>query len=105
MKFVLIIIKNTFEWDKKLFTQQDCTAIGTVAAPPFAGLFMGELEEKAFEAWSKQDLETLPQDWWRFLDDILFWWMGTEQELLVFPVFINTVHPAIKLTWEFDFTI
>ena len=40
----LVLTKNTFEWDRKLFIQKDGTAIGTRAAPTYAGLFMGGLE-------------------------------------------------------------
>ena len=42
----LVLTMNTFEWDKKLYTQQDGTSIGTRAAPTLAGLFVGGLEEK-----------------------------------------------------------
>ena len=51
----LVLTKNTFTWDGKLFTQQDGTAIGTRAAPTFAGLFMGELEEAMLQAWDLLD--------------------------------------------------
>ena len=47
----MVLTKNTFEWDRKLFIQKDGTAIGTRAAPTYAGIFMGELEVKALLAW------------------------------------------------------
>ena len=99
----LVLTLNTFEWDNKLYTQKDGTSIGTRAAPSFAGKFMGELEEKALQAWAELDPATIPEDWWRFIDDILFWWVGSREELLRFIQFMNEFHPAIKFTFEFDF--
>ena len=40
----------------------------------YAGLFLGGLEGEALQEWSDLDPDTEPEDWWRFLDDILFWW-------------------------------
>ena len=94
---------NTFIWDGKLYTQREGTAIGTRAAPTFAGLFMGDLEEAMLEEWSLLDAAANPQDWWRFIDDCLFWWVGTPGDLLIFINFVNSFHPSIKFTCEFNF--
>ena len=69
----MVLTKNTFTWDGKLFTQQDGTAIGTRSPPTFAGLFMGDLEANALQAWNEEQTVCTPDDWWRFIDDILFW--------------------------------
>ena len=54
------------------------TAIGTRLTPTFAGLFifMGDLETDIMQAWSEQGPDCVPEDWWRFIDNILFWWLG-----------------------------
>jgi hypothetical protein len=70
MKMVLTM--NTFVWDSRLYTQQQGTAIGTRSAPTFAGLFMGELERKLLEIWTSLGPDCTPEDWVRFIDDILF---------------------------------
>ena len=101
MKIVLTM--NTFEWDQKLYRQIMGTAIGTRAAPTFCGIFMGELEERILSLWESLQAECDPEDWWRFIDDILFWWVGTPGDLLIFINFVNSVHPNIKFTCEFDF--
>ena len=72
----LVLTLNTFEWKGKLFTQKTGTAIGTRSAPTFAGLFMGMLEKIMLEAWENRKPITIPKEWWRFIDDILFWWTG-----------------------------
>ena len=94
---------NTFEWDKKLYRQIMGTAIGTRAAPTFCGLFMEELEERLLSLWESLEAECEPEDWWRFIDDILFWWIGTPGDLIIFINFVNTLHPNIKFTCDFNF--
>ena len=49
------------------------------------------------------DVDCHPDEWWRFIDDILFWWSGTPGELLIFINFVNSIHPDIKFTCDFDF--
>ena len=81
----VVLTMNTFEWDKKLYRQVVGTAIGTQAAPTFCGLFMGDLEERLLSLWASLVAECDPEDWWRFIDDILFWWTGTPGDLPAWP--------------------
>ena len=57
--------KNIFEFDEKTFKQKHGTAIGTKFAPPYAILYMADLEEKLLEIFEKN-----PMIWWRYIDDI-----------------------------------
>ncbi len=41
--------------------------------------------------------------WKRYIDDILLIWTGTEEELKKFLAFIDTLHPTIKFTSDYDF--
>ena len=104
MLMKLVLTLNTFEWDGKLYNQRHGTAIGTRSAPTFSGIFMGCLEENMLQEWKDLDAAVSPEDWIRFLDDILFWWLGTPGDLLIFINFVNQIHPDIKFTCEFDFT-
>ena len=99
----VVLTMNTFEWDKKLYRQVMGTAIGTRAAPTFCGLFMGDLEERLLSLWASLEAECDPEDWWRFINDVLFWWTGTPGDLLIFINFVNSIHPNIKFTCDFDF--
>ena len=45
----------------------------------------------------------VPEDWWRFIDDCLFWWLGSKEELECFIRFMNNFHPSIKFTCEYSF--
>ena len=43
--------------------------------------------------------------WWaRYIDDIILWWRGTEQELLSFHDYryLNAANPNVKLSLEYD---
>ena len=87
----------------KLFTQplhryESCSNIFW----PIHGIMRG-LEEKALLEWAMMDPTSIPLDWWRFIDDILFWWTGTLGDLLIFINFMNSVHPSIKFTYNFNF--
>ena len=61
-----IVLKNNFfEFDQKTFKQVRGTAIRTRFAPPYAILFMADLEEKILNAFEQK-----PMIWWRYIDDI-----------------------------------
>ena len=94
----MVLKSNTFEWDKKLFLQILGTAIGTRSAPTFCGLYVGELEQEILDSWASLDPEALPADWWRFIDDCLFWLSGTLGDLVIFVHFVNQFNPYIKFT-------
>ena len=54
-ELVEIVLKNNiFEFDEKIFKQKRGTAIGTKFAPPYAILFMADLEEKCWKFLKKK---------------------------------------------------
>ena len=68
IEFAEIILKNNFfEFDQNTFKQVRGTAIGTKLAPPYATLFMADLEEKTLNAFEEK-----PMIWWGYIDDIFF---------------------------------
>ena len=82
----------------QLFNQQiRGTTIGTKFAPPYAILFMADLEEKILSASEKK-----PMIWWRYIDDIFFIWEHGEESLENFLNKLNSLHPTIKFTAEYS---
>ena len=75
----IVLKNNIFEFDEKTFKQKCGTAIGTKFAPPYAILFMADLEEKMLEIFEKN-----PMIWRRYIDDIFFIWKHGEESLKVF---------------------
>ena len=69
--------------------------MGSRVAPTFACLFMGWLERRMLGRWLAL-AGIQPHLWKRYIDDILFYWRGTEAELLEFVAFLNSFHPTIK---------
>ena len=93
----VVLKNNIFEFDEKTFKQKRGTAIGTKFAPPYAILFMANLEEKILEGFEKK-----PMIWWRYIDDIFFIWEHGEESLKVFIEQVNMFHSTIKFTAEYS---
>ena len=93
----IVLKNNIFEFDEKTFKQKRGTAIGTKFAPPYAILFMADLEEKLFEIFEKKTMI-----WWRYIDDIFFIWEHGEESLRDFIDQVNLFHPTIKFTAEYS---
>ena len=61
-----------------------------------ADLFMDKLEREVFA--SENPLTQYVQYWYRYVDDTLYLWNGTFEQLHDFHVFLNSLYPSIKLT-------
>ena len=93
----IVLKNNIFQFDEKTFKQVRGTAIGTKFAPPYAILFMADLDEKILSASEKK-----PMIWWRYIDDIFFIWRHGEESLEKFLNKLNSFHPTIKFTAEYS---
>ena len=76
-----VLKNNYFEFNGQIKQQIAGTAIGTKFAPPYACLFIDEIETAFLEI---QELQ--PLVWLRYIDDIFFIWTRGEQELQTFCV-------------------
>ena len=92
-----VLKNNIFEHSTSFYKQLRGTAIGTKMAPPYAILFMGDLEEKIFK-----DCDKKPLTWWRYIDDIFMLWRHGEKELEKFLEFLNCYLPTIKFTADYS---
>ena len=90
----VVLETNVLEWVGKLWLQVFGTAIGTPLAPDYSGLFMGELETKAFLEWSRlhPNSEEQLQFFKRMIDDGFGIWTGPIELLYEFLPFMNTYH-------------
>ena len=62
-------------------------------APPYAILFMDDLERRFLNT-----CDIKPKVWWRYIDDIFMIWEHGEDELIKFLDKMNTFHSSIKFT-------
>ena len=89
----LVLKNNIFEHNERKFRQKQGTAIGTKMAPPYAILFMDDLETKML-----QEFHQKPFVWWRYIDDVFLIWQHGKESLQKFWDHINSFHPSIKFT-------
>ena len=93
----MVLKNNIFQFNEKTFKQVRGTAVGTKFAPPYAILFMADIEEKILSASEKK-----PMIWWRYIDDIFFIWEYGEESMEKFINKLNSFHPTIKFTAEYS---
>ena len=92
-KFVLK--NNYFEFNGKVKQQISGTAIGTKFAPPYACIFMDEVETSFIETQ-----EMKPLVWFRYIDDVFFIWTHEQEKLDSFLEELNRCKPHLKFTYE-----
>ena len=93
----IVLKNNIFQLNEKTLKQLRRTAIGTKFAPPYAIIFMTDLEERILE-----DIELQTRIWWRYIDDIFFIWEHGEDSLKQFIETLNACQPTIKFTAEWS---
>ena len=72
--------------------------MGNPLSPLLAEIFMDNLEDKI----SKNKIFQKFTYWYRYVDDILAAFVGTQRQLNVFFDFINELHPNINFTMEIE---
>ena len=94
---------NVFIFQDSVYRQQKGTAMGACFAPNYANLTLGLWEELYILCSVNPFFEKIK--WYgRYIDDILFLFSGSEQELLDFHSYVNSLHSNLKLTLEFSKT-
>ena len=98
IKMAEFVLKNNyFQFSDKVYQQISGTAIGTKFAPPYACIFMDQVESKFLQTQKFQ-----PLVWFRYIDDIFFIWTHGEKSLKKFMMEFNNFNPNIKFTYEFS---
>ena len=98
LKMAEFLLKNNyFEFGNKIKQQISGTAIGTKFAPPYACIFMNDLETKFLEGQHLQ-----PLVWSRYIDDIFLIWTHGEESLKKFLAELNDFNQYIKFTYEYS---
>ena len=97
LKFILE--ENCFRFDDEFYRQIHGTAMGTICAPPYSSIFMGNMENQKILPIALTILF-----WKRFIDDIFSIFIGSEEELLALFRQINQLHPIIKFSFHYSQT-
>ena len=98
----LVLKYNIFVFDSQLYRQLIGTAIGTKCAPNVADIFMSFIDEKiriAAMKFSENGISPLLL-YRRFLDDCLFIFLGSNDNLHRFLDEITLISPSIKFMMQ-----
>ena len=90
-KAQFVLKNNFFEFNNDIFAQISGTAVGKRFAPPYACIFMDQIETKFFGTQSHQ-----PMIWFRFF----LIWTHEEEKLEKFMADFNVINPNIQFTYE-----
>ena len=90
-----VLKNNIFEFNEKVKQQVAETAIGTKFAPPYACIYMDEVET---EFLKMQELQRLV--WLQYIDDIFFIWNHSKDELNKFLENLNKFKSNLKFRYE-----
>ena len=93
----LVLKNNFFEFDTNVYQQISGTVIGTKFAPPYACIFIDQLETRFLE---NQNLK--PLVWFRYIHGIFFIWTHGEENLRNFMAEFNLFSNDIKFTYEYN---
>ena len=93
----LVLTKNIFTFAGQHYLQTHGTAMGTRAAPSYANIFMGRLENQILAEADKK-----PHVWWRYIDDVFAMWTHGENHLKDFLEHLNQAHPTIRFTADWS---
>ena len=91
-----ILTLNNFNFNGRHFLQIKGCAMGTVAAPSYATIYMGNFEETHIYP----DIDNDCPFYARYIDDIFLIYTGGEKKLDEFLKNINTKHDSIKFDYE-----
>ena len=107
-EFLLTLTKwtlenNVFLFQNDLYQQIKGTAMGACYAPSLANLFMG-LWEEHFVYSHDNPYRNMITFYGRYIDDLVFLFSGTEQELTSFHRYLNNTNKNLKLSIQYDLT-
>lgn len=86
-------------FDNVIYAQLEGLAMGSPLSPLLAEIFMNNFEIILLK--SRLALENIIY-WYRYVDDILIGWQGTNRQLDQFLHLANSIHPKIKFTMELE---
>ena len=92
--------QNYFQFNNVLYRQKSGLAMGSPLSPLLAEVFMNHFENNLFK--SKNPLLKNIFYWYRYVDDIICCWIGSNRQLNLFLNFINSLEPSINFTLELD---
>lgn len=91
----IILTHNDFKYNQQWYLQILGCAMGVPFAPCYANIFLHDWETEAHAAYTGKK----PTLYYRFIDDILFFFSGTMQELESYKNHMAKFNPHVRLTF------
>ena len=82
----------------RYYRQLGGVAMGSRLGPNYMCMFMGHIEEQTFDQYTRWT----PDLYKRYIDDIVWAFAGSRQEIEDFATFVDGFHPSLKFTWSFS---
>ena len=92
----LILTLNYFVFNCKNYIPIEGCAMGIISAPAYANIFMDHFERKYIYPF----LERFSLSYLRFIDDTLFTWTGSKDQLITLSNDLNTKNNSIKFEYK-----
>ena len=96
----LCLNQNYFEFNGNFYIQNEGLPMGSPLSPLLAEIFMNYLETELLK--SQNSLVNNVKFWFRYVDDILCLFSGSDRQLNNFLNKINNLNPHIKFTMEME---
>ena len=93
MEFVLT--KGYISFENEIYQQTNGAAMGSPMIPPYANIFMYQLEKNTVHKFTNSGTILLYK---RFIDDVFI--ITKDSEITDLQSELNTLNPSIKLTWS-----
>lgn len=88
--------QNYFRFNNRYYRQKEGLAMGSPLSPLMADIFMDHFERNNVVS------EPNIQFYYRYVDDLIFCWTGTNRQINTFVNKLNSVHPKIKFKLELE---
>jgi hypothetical protein len=96
----LCVNQNYFLFNNNFYKQTDGLAMGSPLSPILADIFMDNLESQLFNS-NLPILQNILY-WYRYVDDIICCWTGSDRQLDCFLNLLNAQHQKISFTMEIE---
>lgn len=97
--FKLCLEQNYFQYNNTFYRQNSGLPMGSPLSPLLADIFMDHLESKILSSNLSNNHILF---WFRYVDDIIVGFNGTNRQIDLFLKSINSMHPNIKFTVEIE---
>lgn len=92
--------QNYFQFQNKMYAQIEGLAMGSPLSPLLAEIFMAAFEDHLFKSKNQFQFCKKIIYWYRYVDDVICLFDGSERQLQLFFNYLNSINKAIQFTMD-----